>query len=666
MDSESPRLRLSILGVIVFSLFVALFARLYFLQVMSSEEGELEATANRVRVVQTEAPRGRILDAEGRVIVDNRTSLVVTVDPHELEDYDEDATDELLLRLAQELTRSGMPTKLASLERRLDDPQYSPLQPIPVAVDVPEELEVILAERAEDFPGVSVRRESVRAYPEGQLAAHVFGYVGRISPEEYEARMGGPGAEDDDPKPYQPDSSIGKTGVEYQYESELRGMPGEKVIEIDSGGKPVRVIEERPPVPGNDLQLTVDLDIQRNAEAQLADQIERLRGTFTPDGKRARAPAGAVTVVDPANGHVLAMASYPTYDPDEFVNGISAERYEQYVGGDAADNPLTNRVIGGLYPPGSTFKLFTAEAAVEKGLITGSTGYNDGGTYTLQGCNGPACTRQNAQRAVHGYVDLAQSLTVSSDVYYYWLGDRFWHDRDQYGDGIQEIARRYGLGAPSGIDLPGELGGLVPDPALKQQRHDANPVAFPEGTWYAGDNVNLAIGQGDVLVTPLQLANAYAAFANGGTLYQPQVVWRILQPKGDPDDPADVVRTNEPVVVRQFDIPSGARDPIERGLAGVVEPPEGTAKNAFEGFDTTEWSIVSKTGTAENSGGKADNAWFVAYAPADDPSYSVAVVLEEAGFGGSSAAPVVRRIFEPLAGEETTDASTSAVVGGND
>lgn len=655
MDAESPHVRLSILGIIVLSLFGALFARLWYLQVMAADQYQEVTVENRIRVIQEEAPRGRILDAKGRVLVDNRTSLVVTVDKKVLADLEEAERDDLVLRLASELTAFGVPTKVARMERRLEDPQYSPLQPVPVAIDVPEELQVLLAERAEDFPGVAVRRESVRAYPHGTLAAHLVGYVGRISQEEFTVRMGSlEDPNEDVPKPYQPDSNVGKTGVEKVYEDDLRGTPGRTTVEVDSEGRIVRTVERTPPVPGNDVQLTVDLDVQAGAEAQLARQLEGLRGGRTRDGKLRRTPAGAVVVLDPRDGGVVALASYPTYDPAEFVNGISSERYERLNSSDPTQNPLTDRAIGGLYAPGSTFKLFTAHAGLQAGIITPTSPYADSGVYMIEGCQGDACERQNAGRTPNGMVDLARSLTVSSDTYYYRIGDKFYRDRAALGDGIQGSARLFGLGETTGLPLPGEAAGVIPDAQWKQALFDAMPPdqqANGDPTWYAGDNVNLAIGQGDVLATPLQMANAYGAFANGGTLYEPRVAARILRPGAPLDDPAATVRAIEPVVRRAIDLPPEVHSPIERGLAGVTTDPRGTATPAFRGWDHDAWPLASKTGTAEVRG-KADSALYVAYGPVGAPEYVIFAILEEAGFGGEVAAPVVRRILAPLAGQD--------------
>ncbi len=669
MDAESPRLRLSILGVVVVSMFGALFARLWYLQVMSAGKYQDVAVANTTKLVFEEPPRGRILDRNGKVIVDNRTSLVVTANPHEL-----DASgrrDEILFRIAQELTRSGKPTKVKALERRLRDPQYNPLQPVPIAIDVPEDLYVYLSERADEFPGIAVQREAVRSYPYGPAAAHVVGYVGRINQEELKARQGSRNEPEENPKPYQPDSNIGKEGVERVYEDQLRGTPGVRRIEVDSRGRVVRTVEYPPPRPGNDLQLSIDIDIQVNVEKALAEQLETVRGGYTTDGRVAAAPAGAAVMLEPGTGHVLALASYPTYDPSEFVNGISSERYEELTR-NPRENPFVNRAIAGQYAPGSTFKLVTAFGAMSSGMISGNTYYADGGVYQLMKCAGN-CTRQNPNRQGHGTVNVPSALTVSSDVYFYWLGDRFYWEADQWGQGLQSAARPFGFGTRTGIDLPGEAAGTVPDPDWKRRTWEALPPgqkANGDPTWYPGDSVNLAIGQGDMLATPLQLASAYAMFVDGGVHRRPTVALRILEPSSeaaDPEAPA-VVEEIQPEPNHRADLPPEIHEPIRQGLLGVVSSGgvfTGTAYHAFRGFDTTAFPILAKTGTAQVNN-KADTALFVACGPDPHYRYCLSVVLEEAGFGGTVAAPVARRVFEPLAGQQTEEGSKPTIARSSD
>jgi penicillin-binding protein 2 len=646
MDGSSPRLRLSILGIVALSLFGALFARLWYLQVMAAPQYKVEAQANRVRTVTEEAPRGRILDARGRVIVDNRTSRVVTVDPVELEGVPTADRDALVLRLAETLTSFGVPTKVSTIESRLVDSQYSSLQPKPVAIDIPEELQLYLAERADVFPAVGVERQSVRAYPEGTTAAHLLGYVDRIYADEYESRKG-----NDKPKPYQPNSPIGKGGVEQAYEDDLRGKPGVRVIEVDADNQPIRTVEYTPPEPGSDVMLTVDLDVQKMAEQALREQLDSVRGRRASNGTTLKAPAGSVVVLDPQNGGVVALASYPTYNPDEFVNGISPTRYRQLTGGGEADNPLINRAIAGQYAPGSTFKPVTAYAAMTNGLISANTTYNDRGTYD-------AGDRVFNSTGAKGTVALPEALAVSSDVYFYWIGHNFYRQRDVLGNGLQDTARAFGLDAKTGIPILGEQPGRIFDPEITAELNEQNPEAFPDGTWYPGDDIQAAIGQKTVYVTPLQLANAYAAIGNGGTLYQPKVVWKVLKPNSDANDPNSVERVVEPIVKSQVPMPPNLRDPIVAGLIGVTAR-GGTASGTFAGFDQDAFRIASKTGTAEVAG-KANTSAFAGFAPAGEPRYAFSAILEEAGFGAESAAPVVRRILELISGQSVTAAGDIA------
>jgi penicillin-binding protein 2 len=653
MIGDSPRIRLAILGVVGLSLFAALFARLWYLQVIGTEEYQLAAEVQNTRTIAIEAPRGRILDAQGRVVVDNRISIVVTIDPEDLIDLEGAEREEALTHLAQVLTAHGHPTKVADIEDRLVDPRYNPVEPRPVATDVSEEFEIYLMERQGEFVGVDVRREAVRVYPYGQMAAHVLGYVGRISEDELEAEMGteaDPVTDHD--KPYDRDDNIGKTGVERTYEDELRGTPGVRLLEVDARGEPIRTLDYQPPVPGNDLQLTIDIDVQALAENALRQGLEEARAR-PPRGDNPVnvAPAGSVVVQDPRTGAVIAMASYPTYDPSEFVGGISADRYEELLGDAAADDPFTNRALAGQYAPGSTFKLVTGYAALRDGLITEQTGWYDKGTYEAIGCQaGEQCVFRSPEGAGGRSYSISGALTDSSDTFFYSLGDRSWIEEGRNRTGIQDAAEDLGLHHPTGVSLPFEQGGWIPTPDRKQERHDDNPEAFPYAEWYSGDNIIMAIGQGDVLTTPMQLVNAYSAFASRGVVHEPNTALRVLKPGGDPDSPGDVLRVFEPRVARELDMSAPWWDAMNAGFYGV--PTSGTATSAFAGWDHAGWPVAGKTGTAEVEG-KADTALFVGYGgPAGEaPSYAISVVLEQSGFGGEAAAPVAKWILEPLSGQ---------------
>ncbi len=642
MAKDSQRLRLNILGVVALSLLGALFARLWYLQVLTEQEFQEQAEANVTREVAIQAPRGRIFDAKGRVLVDNDTTLVVAMDAFILRDQlpGRDERAALALRLATEISGAGTLTKAISIFDAMNDPKYGPFEKIPIAEGVTDEFKVWLAERGDEFPGIEIEQITVRHYPYGTLAAHLLGYVGAINETEFERRAGAQ-------KPYQRSDEIGKAGVELAYEDVLRGVPGTRTIEVDAKGNLIREISSVDPLPGTDIQLTVDIDVQALVEEQLASGLEFARTQQEREKGFFPAPAGAIVVLDPDGAEIIAMASYPSYDPSEFVAGISPEQFAALLD-EENQSPLNNRAIQGLYSPGSTFKPFTIYAALNTGLmgprgrITEFSPINDPGYFIIPNCTG-GCEFQNAGRNPYGAVDLRRAITVSSDVYFYNLAWLFETAPGVPRESIQTNARSFGFGALSGVPLAYEAAGLMPDPELMRQRHEEFPVLFPEGEWRAGNTINTAIGQGDMGVTPLQLANAYATFANGGTLYAPNVATAAL-------DPA----TGEPLVeyghreLSKLYLPDPIWRPILDGLIGVTADDEGTAAEAFQGFPLADWPVAAKTGTAEQLG-KFDTAVFAAYGPVADPEYTVVVLLEEAGFGGDVAAPVARRILEPLA-----------------
>jgi len=642
MNPDSPRLRLAIVGVVAFSLFAALFARLWFLQVMASPDYRLAAERNQVRFVYVQAPRGRILDRDGRVVVENRMSTVVTVDRSELRKDDE--RRDVLRRLAAVLGES-----LPTLEDRMADVRVSPFSPVPVAKDVPDEIVVYLHEHQAEFPGVEAKFVAVRDYPHSHIGAHLLGYVGEINEEELETRRG---------TGYRLGDVIGKSGVERTYEEDLHGASGIEKLEVDANGRVLRLLSRRAPVPGNDVRLTLDLDIQYLAEESLRQGLESARTREFRDNKsKFIAPAGAVVVLDAKEGSVVAMASYPTYNPAEFVNGFTRSEYKA-LSDPANHAPLTNRAIQGEYAPGSTFKLATAVAALRTGLIAPNTTINDQGVFRVSDCGGAKCTFRNPGSRRYGPVDVSRAVTVSSDVFFYTLGEKFWQRRGELGHAMQQAAVDLGMGGKTGIALPGERDGIVATPDLVKRLHEENPAAFPFPDWFTGHNVNLAIGQGVLAITPLQLATAYSTFATGGTRYAWNVAADVRNPTGR------VARTIDPRRVAQLDLPAEVRDPLVRGLVGATRDPRGTAVWAFHGFPHDQFSVAGKTGTAQVSG-KQDTALFAAFAPANDPRYVVAVVMEQAGFGASAAAPVARKILGALSGLEQPSAPVEVVPGGS-
>jgi penicillin-binding protein 2 len=624
---------MGVLGVIVVSLFAAILVRLWYLQVLAPPALRVEAQQNSVRLIVTEAPRGRILDRNGNILVDNRTVDAVTVSRDEV-----NRNPVLLPRLAALL---AVPEE--ELRKRVQDDRFTLFKPVPVAEDVPKETLIHIREHQDEFPGVGAVQLTRRHYPHGNLAAHLLGYVGEINDRELAPRKAAG---------YKVGDTIGKSGVEAAYEGDLRGQPQIEKLEVDSKGRVLRTLGVQPAVQGHDVQLTIDLDMQRQAEESLQQGLERSRRAYDRNtGKFFLTPAGSVVVLDPRDGSVVAMASNPTYDPREFVDGISESRFRE-LQDPAGSFPLNNRALQGLYAPGSTFKLVTALAALEKGVMSPRDTLVDNGFITVGGE-----TKRNAGGQVNGRIDITRAVTVSSDVYFYEMGKRMWEARSRYGPTpIQDAARKLGMGSPTGIELPFEAGGRIPDAESRRKLHDANPVAFPTRDWYTGDNMNLAIGQGELAITPIQLANAFAVFANGGTLYAPRVASTVIDVNGN------VVRRIEPRAARTVDIPPAFREPLRRGFEGAIADPDGTAFGAFAGFPLDTFPVAGKTGTAQVSG-KQDFALFTAYAPAGGPRYVVTVVMEEAGFGAQAAAPVARRVLAGPAGVQPQQVERS---GGRD
>ncbi len=654
---DSRRLRLSILGVIGLALLVTLVVRLWYLQVVTSEQFVERAAGNIIRTVPEPAPRGRIFDVHGRELVGNRVVNVVTMDAFILRDRIGTAQRQrLALELARQLSRSGVLTKSVELAEALADPAYGPFDRIPLAVGVSDAIKVFLAERNEEFPGVEVVRRTQRVYPYGDLASHVLGYIDTITAEEIEARR-------NHPKRYSTVDEIGKSGVELAFEDVLRGTPGWREIEVDNVGNVIRERGYRAPQPGTDLVLTIDADLQRFVEEELLRGLEEARDRQNEDVEDSfvtfAAPAGAAVVLDPRNGNVLAMASYPDYDPRVFIGGISEEEFDAFVH-PASHAPLNNRAIQGVYAPASTMKPITSYAALSTGLL-GPDGFlgitqttDDPGYHVLDDCIGE-CEFENPDRAPNGDVDLRMAITVSSDVYFYKLAEQFSRRVGYDEDQIQQTARDFGFGNTTGIALPFEHAGIVPDAGIKQARHDANPEAFPDPDWRTGDTINISIGQGDLGVTPLQLANSFTPFANGGRIYLPNIAVGMIDPVS-----GETVNLIRPRLTSRLYLPPDLQAPILDGMRGATtlrtDERVGTAQGAFDGFPHDQWPVAGKTGTAEVLG-KADSAVFVGFGPLPQPRYLVAVLLEEAGFGGEAAAPVVRRILEAVALDRIPEAA---------
>jgi len=641
-------LRVAILGGVALALFAIVFFRLWFLQVLSGDQYLAQASTNRVRDVVVQAPRGELIDRHGTPLVENRRAVAVVVSPPKLPRAPAARTRELT-RLSRVI---GMPTRpqrckvgndrlrtmeLDCLVRR--GVWNLPYADVTVRTDVARDVAFFLAERAQQFPGVSIQQVFLRSYRFKELGAQLFGTVGQIASaqlkqDHYRGVRGG--------------TIVGQSGLEYTYDRYLRGRDGATRVQVDALGQAKGYLRTRQPVQGANLKLSLDLGLQRSGQAALATGIGLANGNGNP------AAAGAFVALDPRNGEVLAMGSAPTYDANLFARPLSQKAYDAHFG-DSSGHPLINRAISAAYPVGSTFKIVTATAALVAGIITPATVYNDTGTFR-EGL----LVRRNAGGAAYGAVSLVTALQVSVDTFFYNLGAQLNADPSTHPNGgqLQAWARRFGFGAPTGIDLGGEGSGIIPTPRWRDSRNRlqarcerayrkrprAARRAYPSGCvfadgenrpWSEGDNTSLAVGQGDFLATPLQLAVAYAALENGGTVVRPHVGLQITDPDGR------VLQQIAPKPARRIDIPPTDLQAIRDGLRAAAQQPGGTS---YDVMGTFPKPVYGKTGTAQFSG-RADQSWYVAYVPDPVRPIVVACTVESGGFGAEAAAPAVRLIL---------------------
>ena len=651
-------LRLAVMAILLVAAFVALFSRLWYLQVLAVGDYRTLAKENRIRLVYSEPTRGRILDRNGEVLVGNRESLSITVDRQRLEPGSLQER-RILYDVARLLVREDMPederkkTLIATVKEmrdNLNDATVSPYKPVAVVNDVRESIVRRIRENPEDFPGVAAEKLPIRTYPNGKLAAHVLGYVGEINEEELED----PFFREAKP-PYEPGDLIGKSGVERSYDRWLRGRPEIKRVVVNSAGEVVGEAIKQEEEPGRDLILSIDAQAQKLTEKALASGIRAARGATY------QAPDGAVVVMDPKTGQIVAMASYPTYDPTILADGISEREYAEMSGDPDTpeDDVQPNRAIQAQVPPGSTFKVVTAGAALATGIATPTT-YLPCPPAVEYGASGITTVFNNWTWVDFGSIGFPESLEISCDTFYYELG---WRMEDLWGAGngdgserFQDYMRQAGFGKPTGIDLPHEEGGRVPDEKWCEQFAEDGLGCF--GGWLPGFTVNMAIGQGDLTTNPLQMAVTYAAIAaDSAQVWEPHVGWKIGRPDPETGE-EEVLREIEPQVARRLPLDATEVGVIKQGLEDVISGANGTAAGSFAGFPLDRFPVAGKTGTAQI--GDVDSglnyAWFISYAPADDPQYVVSVYLAKAGHGGESAAPVAREILEGLFGlDEETD-----------
>ena len=590
--------RVALIGGIALVAFAVIFFRLWYLQVLSGDQYLAEARDNRVREIKVQAPRGEIVDRNGTKLVDNRPGMAVVLTPDRLPER-LDERRRLYRRLGKLLDM-----RARAIARDVE-PQLSalPYSTVTVKQDVSDQLAWYLLEHRDEFRGADVERVFLRAYPHKEIGAHLFGTVGELNADQ-----------EKDPRYRDVDlgDRVGQSGIELQYDRYLRGRNGASRLQVDAMGSLNQRLSKREPVQGRQLRLSVDLDVQEAGQQALAGGTGR----------------GAFAVMNIRTGEMLGLGSQPSFDPNIFSKGIKERDYARLQDEDNG-SPLTNRAIQGGYPTGSTFKLITAVAGLESGLITPDTPIHDPGSYTVGDT-----VFENAGKVAHGTLALRQALAVSSDVFFYQLGDQ----ANSNGDGLalQHWARRLGIGRNTGIDLPGELPGLLPTPKWRNALYKAKETEEP---WTPGHNVNLSVGQGDLQADPLQMAVAYAAVANGGRVLRPRLGQRIEDSSGR------AIQQLEAPTARRLNIKPEYRQAILDGLRGAASAPDGTSTSVFQDFPI---QIAGKTGTAEKGAGRADQSWYIALAPWPSPKYVVAVTDEAGGFGAETAAPMARRILAAL------------------
>ena len=570
-----------IISVLVIAVLIG---RAAYLQIYQGEYYAGLADGNRIRIVPSMAPRGTFYDRNGELLVTNRPGFSVSLLP-----LTAPISDDVIDRLSDllKVPTDEIKTKIAG---------HSGFNPIRIKTDVTPDIVSIIEEQKSQYPGVVIEVTPIRDYILKQEGAHTFGYVSEINDTELE-KMKDEG--------YKSGDIIGKFGLEKVYDKELRGENGGQQVEVDVSGKPVQILGRKEPVPGDDLELTIDINLQQAAEKAVDEQLTQIG-----------AHAAAAVVMNPQTGEILAMVSRPAFDPNLFAHGISSKDWNQL--NNNPYHPMDNKTITGEYPPGSTFKIVTGTAALTEGVVTPDERIFDSGHHWI-------IPKGNADGEALGWLNFRTALAHSDNVYFYEMGNRLGIDR------LEKYARMFGLGAKTGIDLPYEATGLVANRRYKEKN-------FDDGEWYLSETFDAAIGQGFNLVTPLQAAMVMGEIAADGKRYKPHVVNRIIAPDGS------VVKDFQPELLSQLDVPEEDIKLVQDGLHDVTK--YGTAASSFRGFNV---DIAGKTGTAENSQGR-DHGWFVAYGPFDNPNIVVAVIVENGGYGSQSAVPIGRKILEAAFG----------------
>ena len=640
-------LRVAVLGSVALALFAIIFFRLWFLQVLSGNQYLAQARTNRVRDVSIAAPRGEILDSSGNVLVQTVPSTTVQISPPDLPASSR-ARRRLYRRLASVLgmsdTRSKCPVDGQGVQRLTpiacliaQGVAQLPYANVTIRADVPNDVLYYLSERQSAFPGVSVQRAWLPSYPYDGLAAQLLGTVGRIS------CVSRSNCELHDPhfRGVSQNDVVGQSGLEWYYNHYLQGVDGADRVQVNSLGQFTGYLTEHKPIPGQNLKLSLNLNLQKAGQQALQESID----------SNPPAPAGAFVAMNPTNGAVYAMGSLPTFNPNIFAKPVSQSVYDQ-LNNAASGYPLFNRAIQSAYPTGSTFKGITATAALQSGAWSLGDTYDDTGVYSQ---DGPGDLRHNAGHAAYGVLDLTQAIKVSSDDFFYNLG-RLMNSDAPKGGALQQWAHLYGMGRKTGVDLGGENPGILPSPAWRAgrdklesecvngtgpfKRYGKDPgCAIADGRpWSVGDNENLAVGQGDLEATPLQLATVYSAIENGGTVVRPHLGLEIDSSDGT------LVQKIDPPAARHVQIASQNLDAIRLGLHEAASEAGGTSADVFSNWPQDRYPVYGKTGTAQHLN-QPDQAWYVCYVPDPVKPILVVVTVEQGGFGAIGAAPVARQIL---------------------
>jgi penicillin-binding protein 2 len=627
--------RVAILAFLALTVFAVLFLRLWALQVLAGDKYLAVANDNRVRSLHLEAPRGPVLDRNGNVLVENVPGTRVELWPADLP-----KTWPAQRRELKALSDvAGVPLKeiLAQLTRHALDP----LTPIVVQRGLRQDQILYLKEHVAQFPGVRLAHSWLRKYPYQSLGAQMLGYVGQISGDEYKAMR---------KRGYQPTDSIGQAGIEATYDSYLRGKDGKAQLTVDSRGRPKgAIVPLSNPTPGQALRLTIDIGLQRAAERALVYGIQRAH-----DASYAHADGGAIVAMDPRNGAILAMASYPTYQPSIFVGHKDAKKLAPLLDPKAADqanHPGINRAIDASYPPGSTFKPVTALAAMQEHLVTPFEPLQCSPVYTAY--KQPFL---NWTPLINQSMTLTTALAESCDTYFYELGRRFYVLPSDRGHPLQGWAHRFGLGDKTGVDISPEVSGLIPTPEWRCKAYGGPPCAgYVDRVWKPGYSIQMAIGQGQILVTPLQMTRFFALVANGGKLVTPHIADDV-EIAGTKRQPARVLRRFGAQSPQSSGVDPTALSYVQRGLDEATHSPIGTSSGVFGAFPV---DIAGKTGSAEKLvklpgypyPSNQTQSWWCGYGPYDQPTIVVCALIENGGHGGTSAAPAALKVFEHYFGK---------------